>query len=277
MGELTNASTCVPVMLSEYFRTCSNLSSNFIAIALSINLVLGLPPNCYILWLTMKEMIQGQSTKTFVFSTALVEIFFCASYVFVIPQHFYKCIKCELGVLFLGLVLLIGRPLFQSCICVERYIGVLHPVTFLKFKPMKYRIVISITGWILTICLCILVSVNVIGLYNLLLPGFLFFFSIKLFTCLMVLKALLRPGPGDDIKKRNGVNRDKLKAFWIIVMVLVSSVLTYGPSTISLVLYYFIDWERFLWSWSISMCLGLMSGFVQPILYLKRVGKLPFC
>lgn len=93
----------------------------------------------------------------------------------------------------------------------------------------------------------------------------------------MVLKALLRPGPGDDIKKRNGVNRDKLKAFWIIVMVLVSSVLTYGPSTISLVLYYFIDSERFLWSWTVSMCLGLMSGFVQPILYLKRVGKLPFC
>ncbi len=277
MWELTNSSTCIPSMLSGNFKMCSLLSSYFIVISLSINVILGLPANCYILWLSVKEMIQGQSTEIFIFNTALAEIIFCGSYFFVIPHYFFNCAKCELGVVFLGLVLMVGRTLFQSFICVERYLGVLHPVTFLKLKPMKYRITISVIGWILTICSCIIAIMNMTGLYQLILPQFIFFFSLKLFTCLMVLKALLRPGPGDGVKKRDGVNRDKLKAFWIILMVLASSVLTYGPSTVSLLLYYFIDWERFLLSWSICLCFVLMAGFVQPYLYLKRVGKLPFC
>ncbi len=93
----------------------------------------------------------------------------------------------------------------------------------------------------------------------------------------MVLKALGRPRPGDDIKRRDGVNQDKIKAFQIIRMVLVCSVIMYGPNIISLVLYYIVDQEKFLLSWSISLRLGIMLGFWQPFLYLKRVGQLQFC
>ncbi|XP_046731182.1 uncharacterized protein LOC124402280 isoform X4 [Silurus meridionalis] len=34
----------------------------------------------------------------------------------------------------------ISRPLFQCCVCVERYVAVIHPVIFLKYKPLRYRI-----------------------------------------------------------------------------------------------------------------------------------------
>lgn len=80
----------------------------------------------------------------------------------------------------------------------------------------------------------------------------------------MVLKALGHRRPGDDIKRRDGVNKDKIKAFQIIRMVLVCSVIMYGPNIISLVLYYIIDQENFLLSWSISLSLGIMLGFGQP-------------
>ncbi|RXN34291.1 hypothetical protein ROHU_015014 [Labeo rohita] len=62
----------------------------------------------------------------------------------------------------------------------------------------------------------------------------------------MVLKALRRPGPSDDVKQRDGVNRDKVKAFRIIQIALVSSVLTYGPMVIALLLYYVLDYKTFL-------------------------------
>ncbi len=166
MWELTNSSTCIPSMLSVNFKMCSLLSSYFIVISLSINVILGLPANCYILWLSVKEIIQGQSTEIFIFNTALAEIIFCGSYVFVIPHNFFNCTECELGVVFLGLVLVVGRPLFQTCICVERYLGVIYPVTFLKLKPMKYRIIISVIGWILTICSCTLATMNILALPN---------------------------------------------------------------------------------------------------------------
>ncbi|XP_048035133.1 mu-type opioid receptor-like [Megalobrama amblycephala] len=275
--DATNSSTCKPSMFSGNSSSCYVIPNYFIAVSLSINLVLGLPANCYILWLSVKEMIQGQSTEIFVFNAALVEVFFCSSYVFAIKQYFFNCADCRFGTYLPALVLLVGRPLFQSCICVERYIAVLHPVTFLKFKPMKYRIAISVTGWILTISSSLIVSLNIIELHSLVLPELLFFFSIKAFSCLMVLKALKRPGPSDDFKRKDGVNQDKLKAFRIIRIVWASAVFMYGPMIISLVLYYILDLKTFLLSWSGASCFGLMSGFVQPFLYLKRVGKLPFC
>ncbi len=87
---------------------------------------------------------------------------------------------------------------------------------------------------------------GLIDMYKLLMPQYFAFLIMEVFSCLMVLKALKRPGPGDDVKKRDGMNRDKVKAFWIIQMVLVSLVLTYAPLTISLVLYYILDFKKFL-------------------------------
>lgn len=179
--------------------------------------------------------------------------------------------------IFLGLVLLVGRSLFLSFICVDRYIGVLHPLLFLKLKPMKYRIAISAVGWIIIITSCVICTTGVIKHYNLLLPQLLFFFFVKLYSCLMVLKALLRPGPGDGGKKRNGGNLDKIKAFQNILVLLVISSLTYGPLFVSLVLYHILDLEKFLLSWSISLAFGIMLGIMYPVFHLKKIGKLAFC
>ncbi len=273
----TNTSTCAPSIFSANSSSCYVIPTYFIAVSFSINMVLSLPANGYILWLSVKEMIQGQSTEIFIFNAALVEVVFCSSYVFIIQQYFFNCTHCKFGIYFPGLLLLVGRPLFQSCTCVERYFGVLHPVTFLKLKPMKYRIALSIIGWILIVISSFIVSVNIIELHQLVLPELLVFLSIKVFSCLMVLKALKRPGPGDNFKRKEGTNQDKLKAFRIIRIVLASAVLMYGPMIISLVLYYLIDLKRFLLTWSGALCIGVMTGFVHPFLYLKRVGKLPFC
>jgi len=57
----------------------------------------------------------------------------------------------------------------------------------------------------------------------------------------------------------------------------VSSVVTYAPMVISLLLYYIIDYDKFLMSWSVSLCSGIMTGFLQPFLYLKRIRKLVLC
>ncbi|KAL1250382.1 hypothetical protein QQF64_021387 [Cirrhinus molitorella] len=253
------------------------LHSSFITTAFGINMVLGLPANFYILWLSVKEMIQGQSIKIFNVNGAFAEIIFCFAVCFVIPEYFFNCIECRLPVVFLGQFLLLSRPLFLSCICVECYVGVLHPLIFLKLKPMKYRIALSATGWIFIISSCAIGTTGVIRYYNLLLPELLFFFFVKLYSCLMVLKALLRPGPGDDVKKRSGANWDKIKAFQIILILLVFSTLTYGPIFVSLVLYYILDFEKFLLSWSISLTFGIMLGILYPIVHLKTAGKLLFC
>ncbi len=277
MSEWTNISTCRPSIFTRNSSECHNLPYDFVTFSFSINLILGFPANCYILWLIMKEMIRGQSLEVFVFNTSLVEVIFNFSFPFVIKLYFFNCPNCKHVIIGFGMILLVGRPLFQTCICVERYLGVLHPVTFLKLKPIKYRITIAVIGWILIISSSIVVRLGLIDIYELLMPQYFAFLIMEVFSCLMVLKALKRPGPGDDVKKRDGMNRDKVKAFWIIQIVLVSLVLTYTPVTISLVLYYILDFKKFLVWWSFCICTGVMLGFVQPFLYLKRVNKMCLC
>ncbi|XP_043086026.1 P2Y purinoceptor 8-like [Puntigrus tetrazona] len=228
MSEGTNISTCMLSIFARNSSECHNLPFPFIVFSISINLILGFPAHCYIVWLSMKEMIRGQSPEVFIFNSSLVEVIFNFCFPFVIKQYFFHCSNCKTVALGFGLFLLVGRPLFQTCICAERYLGVLHPVTFLKLKPIKYRFIICVIGWILIICSCLLSTMGLVDIFDLLLPQYLIFFITEMLTCLMVLKALRRPGPSDNVKQRDGVNRDKVKAFRIIQIVLVSSLLTYG-------------------------------------------------
>ncbi|XP_016372333.1 proteinase-activated receptor 3-like [Sinocyclocheilus rhinocerous] len=195
MLERTNISAYRESLFSVNNTIFNDLHSFFITTAFGINMVLGLPANCYILWLSMKEMIQGQSTKIFNVNGALAEIFFCFAVCFAIAEYFFDCIDCRLPLVFLGQLVLLGRPLFLSCICVERYVGVIHPLIFLKLKPMKYRIALCAVGWIFIISSSVIGTTGAIRHYNLILPELLFFFFVKLYSCLMVLKALMRPGP----------------------------------------------------------------------------------
>ncbi len=40
-------------------------------------------------------------------------------------------------------VIMTGRPLFQCLISVERYLAAVHAVTFLKYKPLRYKVACS--------------------------------------------------------------------------------------------------------------------------------------
>ncbi|XP_019123823.2 uncharacterized protein LOC109140709 isoform X2 [Larimichthys crocea] len=45
-----------------------------------------------------------------------------------------QLLQCVLQLMF------ISRPIFQSCICLERYLAVVHPTVFLRFKPLRYSV-----------------------------------------------------------------------------------------------------------------------------------------
>lgn len=50
-------------------------------------------------------------------------------------------------------MLLFGRPLFQTLVCVERYVAVVHPVVFLKCRVLRYKITCSTVVWIIVLTL----------------------------------------------------------------------------------------------------------------------------
>uniref|UniRef100_A0A6Q2YPP8 G-protein coupled receptors family 1 profile domain-containing protein n=1 Tax=Esox lucius TaxID=8010 RepID=A0A6Q2YPP8_ESOLU len=156
-----------------------------------INLILGLPTNVYVLWLIVTGQ-RGTSSDVFALNLAVTEILSSlSSLTYIINNQQGSNAIVFFAQYFKGFVLY-GRPLFQGCVCVERYLAVVHPVTFLKYKPLKYRVGFSGVVWLLVIGTCfgyMLVKTTTAWRsyafsYNLVL------FSVMLFCCLAVLRAL---------------------------------------------------------------------------------------
>ncbi|XP_064860589.1 G-protein coupled receptor 35-like [Oncorhynchus nerka] len=243
----------------------------------SINLILGLPTNVYILWLIVTGAVGTMASDFFSLNLAVSEILSILSNLMFIVHHLIleNDTLWSVGTFFEGFNLF-GRPLFQCCICVERYLAVVHPVTFLKYKPLRYRVGCCGVFWMMVLGSCF---VNMLSNYEsawffgLILN--LLTLSVMLFCCLAVLWALKRPGPGEGERDGEGMNNMKLRAFRIISMIIVSMIVNYLPMIILLISNDFIDPLEIFKGRSICFFITVVSGFVQPLLFLHRSGKLP--
>lgn len=128
----------VSVECSPFFRD-TDVTISFFIFFLVANFVVGLPANlCTIL------SICGGTTEVLMaeihhLSLAVCEMLHCLG----LPTQLCCLIACNwtdwslphqlysLGKLQIGLVW-IGRPIFQSCICVERYIAVVYPLVYIR-------------------------------------------------------------------------------------------------------------------------------------------------
>lgn len=85
------------------------------------------------------------ASNVFSLNLAVSDILTClSSLTFILHNHILNYFQ-EDGVLWSVAIfckgfILTGRPLFQCCICVECYLAVVYPVTFLKYNPLG-------TGW----------------------------------------------------------------------------------------------------------------------------------
>ncbi|KAJ8000843.1 hypothetical protein DPEC_G00184600, partial [Dallia pectoralis] len=116
--------------------------------------LLGTPALFWCLWISLIEGTSEGLKPTQIFSMNLfmVELLFCVqSLLQVIYQRFLPQNMLFQVVAFLYNIALICRPLFQTCICVERYMAVVQPVAFIKYRLRRYRMGTSTLIWGLTI------------------------------------------------------------------------------------------------------------------------------
>ncbi len=201
----------------------------------SLNFLVGLPTHSYVIWLIIKGT-GGVASEFFNLNFSLCEIGNCLKGLFVLLSFWFSSLK-TLSQILQGLSIT-GRPLFQCLMCVERYLAVVHPVTFLKFRPLRYRVICSTAVWIITcgsclFCLLILMSF-VRNIYTwFFLMQFLLFFSIQLFCLVAVLRALKQSGPGERVRERKEENPMKRRAFYLILITTVSMAVIYVPYTVT--------------------------------------------
>ncbi|XP_042604396.1 uracil nucleotide/cysteinyl leukotriene receptor-like [Cyprinus carpio] len=247
----------------------------------SFNVFLGFPTHFYIILLIVQGTGNGVASDFFILNLSVSEIGICLNSLFSVFYYFTGVLYLRLLGFLLGL-LVTGRPLFQCLICVERYLAVVHPVTFLKYKPLRYRVICCTPAWIICLgsCLCCMFTTEQFN-YELYiyfyLIQFLLFFSIQLFCLVTVLRALKQSGPGERGRERKEENCMKRRAFRLILITTVTMTNIYMPLIISG--FYFILTQQFIVNlFSVGLLCFILAGFVQPVLYLHRAGKLScFC
>ncbi|XP_026089801.1 somatostatin receptor type 2-like [Carassius auratus] len=244
----------------------------------SINLLFGFPLHAYVIWLIITGT-SGVASGFFSLNLSVSEIGNCLNSLVCIVDSCLWIPQLKTLTWFLLGLGIAGRPLFQCLICVERYLAVVHPVTFLKYKPLRYRVICSAGAWMITLgsCLCcmftvILQTIIFLWFYSI---QFVLLLFIQLICLVTVLWALKQSGPGERGRERKEENHMKRRAFCLILITTVTMIFTYVPFTISG--FSVIHTQQFIKElFSFGFICYVLAGFVQPILYLHRSGKL-FC
>ncbi|KAI2651549.1 Uracil nucleotide/cysteinyl leukotriene receptor [Labeo rohita] len=243
-------------------------------------LIVGFPENLYVIWLIVTGAGNGVASEFFSLNLSVCEILLCLQSLLSLLCGVFPTLFQVVGFL-LG-ICISGRPLFQCLICVDCYLAVVHPITFLKFKPLRYRVICCAVAWIMIVFACVILTLNSTGFQMHLflcccLGQAVLTLSVKLFCCVAVLRALKQSGPGERRSKEKAKeNHMKRRAFNIIVMIILAVLLIYAAYLAAAIIY--ILTHQFISElWVAGNICFVLGGLVQPLLYLHRTGRLPFC
>lgn len=172
---------------------------------------------------------------------------------------------------------------FDTLTCVERYVAVVHPITYRNLKNVKGVTIRNVAigcAWLLSFSLA---NFMIVKSKILIVQVFIFVtalcIAVVFFCSLCVLSVLIRPGPGKVGWAKQRVDQSKLRAFYTIVSVLVALLLRFGTNTFLSGFYTSAvpaDDAKCPLIFSVVL-MALPGSMVQPLLFLQRAGWLVCC
>ncbi|MBN3322746.1 GPR4 protein, partial [Atractosteus spatula] len=254
---------------------CTNMPAGvmFWICAVGSSATLGLPANVMVLWVLLRSSADSSTSAIFIGSLALIDTIFCVMIPPTIVNYFiWNNVHIWTSVDFFFVFCEYGGTLFLCCVCVDRYLAVLHPITFLRIKDRKYRLTCSVSVWTIILAFSIHFALNKTD-YNeqIFTAIFTMAFIVMIFSNLSILRALRQSGPG-----RDEMHPMKKKAFKVVLSILASVIITYLPAVwICLINKVFPSRVFHCYLKPIAHAFVTMSVSIQPLFYLSVVGKLP--
>lgn len=262
----------------------------FSSTAFTIAILLFLLPFCiqvvylgYRRWRRQRSATAMSHSDFFTYNMVIAELMTIVAFTLSCCAIHSGCSELAMLGIYLCAVNYTGQIFFHLLTCVERYLAVVHPVTYLGLRNVNGIRLRNITiGCIWLVCFAgpgVIASVDQVFV-NISQFVFLAFSVAVVFFCsIAVACALIRPGPGERGGDRQQIHKSKLRPFYTIVVILVVLLVRFGGNIVSYSLYYspHLD-ETARCGLSLSgIWFILPSSFVLPLLYLHRAGKLSCC
>lgn len=227
------------------------------------------------------------STKTchadiFTYHGVVMELFLVFGTVFAYYGDSAHLQLMTTGGILLTCVTYSGQCIFHLLTCVERYLAVIHPITYMRLNKahgVKIRNVSIGCTWLMSF---VWMWINSLFYPKLPTIPFLcilvFALAVVSFCSLSVLRVLIHPGPGDRVRDKEQINQSKERAFLLISAI--TGVLWFWFT--GLLLFIALDVSPLV---SVSVrctmrsllpLFNLPSSLVLPLLFLHRVGW-PLC
>lgn len=167
-----------------------------------------------------------------------------------------------------------GRPLFLTCVCLECYVAVIHPVAYRARKGSTSRFLIIVSNWVVTLMYGFYLAWTQLNTCNLTPVAILIVtLPVIVFCDISILSALKKSGPTG-----RSADPHKRRAQQVISSSCIITVISYLPPIISWSMFQLQPFKEHKFDpcdISVpSLCISTAGNAVSVVLHVVNTGKL---
>ncbi|CAK6977145.1 G-protein coupled receptor 4 [Scomber scombrus] len=234
------------------------------------NLAVGTPCNVLVIWQIASKKSDAATSDIFIFSLAILDAYFCL----MTPIEMVNRLLLDDSRIWYFQRFAYGlkdvAPLFLVCICLDRYVAVVHPILFTGIRDNKIRFGISVVVWGLILAYGLTKSILGVMSVNEVFSGvILFAFAVMVFCNMSIIWVLRRSVVGKE-----EMHPVKKKAFKMVLIILAIIVANYLPPVALMPFVPYYTFVQFRCQISISVFSIMdLSCSIEPLLYITKMER----